>query len=614
MELTSHSWTRTAANSGATDGSWTISRWSASRLGRALVLGALAATAVTSVSGAGTTGAAWTAPAAPGPLTAVVVRASAGHLAQAEATARRLGGTIGRELGLIDAVAAKVPANRLDALRAAPGVAEVSANAVVTVEGDSYDPSADPNGLLALQAIVGTRLGWHKGTGAGVDVALIDSGVTPVAGLSDPGKVINGPDLTAQSQDPATSHLDTYGHGTNIAGIIAGHDSGIVPAVTGSGAAFLGVAPDARIINVKAADGHGVSDVSQVIAGIAWVIQHAHDRGLNIRVLNLSFGTDSTQPYTLDPLAYAAEQAWRRGIVTVVSAGNSGAISGRLTDSAIDPYVIAVGADDTNGTATTADDTIPAFSSRGDGVRNRDLVAPGTHVQSLRVPGSYIDTRYGSTGLIGDRFFRGSGTSQSAALVSGSVAQLVSQHPGYTPDQIKALLVGTATRLPSANPVAQGAGLINMRAVAGSTLSLAAVLQSFPLSFGAGTLEGSRGSSHLVATDPRTGESRTLTGETGALGTPVSTTALAANEANATSGNDGLSDTNRWTGDSSGGSSNSLATNSTASSSWASSSWASSSWASSSWASSSWASSSWASSSWASSSWTDAAWQSSFWG
>jgi len=427
MELTSHSWTRTAANSGATDGSWTISRWSASRLGRALVLGALAATAVTSVSGAGAAGAAWTAPAAPGPLTAVVVRASAGHLAQA-----------------------------------APGVAEVSANAVVTVEGDSYDPSADPNGLLALQAIVGTRLGWHKGTGAGVDVALI------------------------------------------------------------------------------------------------------------------------------------AEQAWRHGIVTVVSAGNSGAASGRLTDPAIDPYVIAVGADDTNGTAATADDTIPAFSSRGDGVRNPDLVAPGTHVQSLRVPGSYIDTKYGSTGLIGDRFFRGSGTSQSAAFVSGSVAQLVSQHPGYTPDQIKALLVGTATRLPSANPVAQGAGLINMRAVAGSTLSLAAVLQSFPRSFGAGTLEGSRGSSHLVATDPRTGESRTLTGETGALGTPVSTTALAANEANATSGNDGLSDTNRWTSDSSGGSSNSLATNSTASSSWASSSWASSSRASS--------------------SWTDAAWQSSFWG
>jgi len=93
MELTSHSWTRTAANSGATDGSWTISRWSASRLGRALVLGALAATAVTSVSGAGAAGAAWTAPAAPGPLTAVVVRASAGHLAQAETTARQSGGS-----------------------------------------------------------------------------------------------------------------------------------------------------------------------------------------------------------------------------------------------------------------------------------------------------------------------------------------------------------------------------------------------------------------------------------------------------------------------------------------------------------------------------------------
>ncbi|HEV7208160.1 MAG TPA: S8 family serine peptidase [Mycobacteriales bacterium] len=633
MELTSHSWLR---NAGGVAGRPATARRAPSRLSRAVVLGALAAAATTSLASAASTGPTSAAPAAAGQLTQVVVRASAGHLQQAEATARRLGATLGRELRLIDAVAASVPANRLAALRAAPGVAEVSADTSVTLEGASYyDPSGDQNSLLALQQIVGTRALWNQWTGAGVDVALIDSGVAPVAGLADPGKIVNGPDLTPEAQNPATAHLDTYGHGTHMAGIIAGHDSGVTPAGNTNPTTFLGVAPDARIVNVKAADVHGVSDVSQVIAGIDWVVQHAHDNGMNIRVLNLSFGTDSSQPYTLDPLAYAAEQAWKHGIVTVVAAGNTGARSGRLTDPAIDPFVIAVGADDTNGTLTTADDSVAAFSSRGDETRGPDLVAPGAHVQSLRVPGSYIDGMYGATGRLGDRYFRGSGTSQAAAFVSGSAAQLVQEHPGYTPDQIKALLVGTASRLPAADPLAQGAGLINMSAASGP-FDVTGKVQSFVASIGAGTLEAARGSRHLVLTDRTTGQSTQLTGETDVHGAPVSTGSLAATEQNGRGWSDGVSAPTRG-GDDSGGSapeSSSWASSSWASahfasgtwtaagwsnanwtsSSWASSSWASSSWAASSWPSSSWASSSWASSSWASSSWADASWQSSSWG
>ena len=105
---------------------------------------------------------------------------------------------------------------------------------------------------------------------------------------------------------------------------------------------YQGVAPGARVVSVKVADSNGRTDVSQVIAAIDWVVQHANDPGFNIRVLSLSFGTDSLQSYTVDPLAYAAEVAWRHGIVVVVSSGN---IPGnRLTDPAIDPFVIAAAA------------------------------------------------------------------------------------------------------------------------------------------------------------------------------------------------------------------------------------------------------------------------------
>src|SRR5207249_6242881 len=135
-------------------------------------------------------------------------------------------------------------------------------------------------------------------------------------------------------------------------------------------------------------------DVSQVIAAIDWVVQHRTDNGMNIRVLNLSFGTDGTQDYRVDPLAYAAEVAWRKGITVVVAAGNSGYGTAQLNNPAYDPYVIAVGADDTKGTQSTSDDIIPDWSSRGDGTRNPDIVAPGKSIVSLRDTGSQIDLNH----------------------------------------------------------------------------------------------------------------------------------------------------------------------------------------------------------------------------
>ena len=193
---------------------------------------------------------------------------------------------------------------------------------------------------------------------------------------------------------------------------------------------------------MKVASSDGATDVSQVIAAIDWVVEHRNTDGLNIRVLNLSFGTDSTQDYRLDPLAYAAEVAWLHGIVVVVSAGNSGLGASQLNDPAYDPYVIAVGADDTKGTRRPEGRHDPVVGDRGNGVRHPDVVAPGKSIVSLRDPGSGSSTSSNrARAWSASRFFTGSGSSQAAAIVSGAVATLLQQRPWMTPDQVKALLI-----------------------------------------------------------------------------------------------------------------------------------------------------------------------------
>ena len=151
-------------------------------------------------------------------------------------------------------------------------------------------------------------------------------------------QVINGPDLSFDSQAPNLTDIDTYGHGTHMAGLIAGRDAAIPPGKEDEADHyFVGAAPGARIVSIKVAASDGATDVSQVIAAIDWIVQHRNSDGLNIRVLNLSFGTDGTQDYQLDPLAYAAEVAWHHGIVVVVAAGNSGFGTPQLNNPAYDP-------------------------------------------------------------------------------------------------------------------------------------------------------------------------------------------------------------------------------------------------------------------------------------
>jgi serine protease AprX len=531
----------------------------------------------------------------PPPTITVIVRASSAFIADADQAVASLGGMVTRRLSTMDAFVADLPSDRVDSLLRTPGVLSVTPDAGVHLLGtvDGVDPNKYPGSWLKVAKNTKLIEMWQKGwTGKGVDVALIDSGVAPVEGLAM--NVINGPDLSFESQASNLTDIDTYGHGTHLAGLIAGRDSSIRPGREDEDVdnAFVGAAPGARIVSVKVAASDGATDVSQVIAAIDWVVEHRNTDGLNIRVLNLSFGTDSTQDYRLDPLAYAAEVAWLHGIVVVVSAGNSGLSTTRLNDPAYDPYVIAVGADDTKGTDDPKDDTIPSWESRGNSVRGPDVVAPGKSIVSLRDPGSFVDAENPTARLGGSRFFKGSGSSQAAAIVSGAVATLLQQRPGLTPDQVKFLLMNTASPLPGADPVAQGDGLINLHnAREARTPAAADAAPSWPRSTGLGSLQQARGS--IVASD----DGVVLSGEQTIFGDAWDPVVWANASWDGTTWSGGSWNGRTWSGDR-----------------WADSGWAGRTWSGRTWSGNAWSGRTWSGRTWSGRTWSGNGWSAGDWG
>ena len=488
------------------------------------------------------------------------------------------------------------------------GVAIVlGSSSVVAGASGSYDPASDGYSMANIDAQTGAAAWWDAGyTGAGVDVAVIDTGVTPVPALSTPGSVVYGPDLSLDSQNPALRNLDGFGHGTFMAGLIAGHDPSLTaPYSKAPAGAYRGIAPDARIVSLKVGAADGSVDVTQVIAAIDWVVQHAHDPGFNIRVINLSYGTNSRQSYTVDPLAYAAEQAWKHGIVVVASAGNSGYQRGHgapgLADPAYDPYVIGVGAVDTNGTATTRDDDVASFSASAcPSCKRPDFVAPGAHLQGLRVPGSYIDDS-NPPGILDGSYMRGSGTSEATAITSGAVALILQRYPGLTPDQVKEFILQSTDKLQGTSPNDQGGGELDLNALLSSTPPVSGDQPAhYADSTGTGSLEQARGTAHVSLGGVA------LRGNIDIFGHPFDATALTAAEAAGTSWSGGT-----WNGSNWG--SNSWSSNSWSGSSWSSNSWSSNSWSSNSWSGSSWSSNSWSSNSWSSNSWSSNSWSSAGW-
>jgi serine protease AprX len=352
-------------------------------------------------------------------------------------------------------------------------------------------------------------------------------------------------------------------------------------------------------VNVKVGDAEGANDVSQVVAAIDWVVAHRNDRNLHIRVLNLSWGTVSGQSLSVDPIAYAAENAWRHGIVVVAAAGNDGESTSELANPAGSPVVVAVGASDPNGTLGPSDDVVPSWAEHGTAQRPVDVVAPGVHVAGLRVPGSLVDVEYPDA-VVGERFVRGSGTSQAAAVVSGVAALLVDKYPNATPDQIKALLRSGADSFGARTPF-RGRGRVS--AAHAVVLPSAA---STPIgSDGSGSIEASRGGMHVAD------EGVELVGERDIFGAPWDATSWAASVADDSAWDGGSWRGALWAG------ADWLTWGRWAGVKWDRPSWAGGSWSEPSgdltWDGSRWTGSRWTGSRWTGSRWTGSRWTGSRW-
>jgi serine protease AprX len=557
-----------------------------------------------------------------GAALSVVVRGATGDVGEVAAAVASVGGEVTAHLDIIDGVAATVPAVALDALEASRIVASVSldagvsfhaaaprsaAPAAVTPAAGAATPAggggaarlapeaaaADLGSLHEITQIIGAQESWKAGyTGAGVDIALIDTGVSPVPGLTS-GNVVNGPDLSFDSQDPDRTHLDGYGHGTHMASLIVGRDRAGAYGTYADPAGFTGVAPDSRLVSVKVGAADGATDVSQVIAAIEWVVEHGRDDGLNIRVLSLSFGTDSLQDASLDPLVFAAEVAWRAGIVVVVSGGNDGSDVEVLANPARSPLLLAVGASDPMGTLDPADDTVPEFATRGEASRHVDVVAPGVHVLGLRTPGSTIDRAHPAA-RVGTRFFRGSGTSQAAAITAGTAALLLQRHPAATPDQVKAMLSQYATPLKAVSTLHRGHGSVQVHRAQVARLDSRALQSALPGS-GLGSLEAARGSAHVAD------DGVELTGEVDIFGTPWDPATWVAGAAAGTNWDGGTWNGTRWTGDGWTGTS------------WAGRTWTGETWTGGTWTGRTWTDASWTGRTWTAEGWVDDTWSGRTW-
>ncbi|GLK99432.1 MULTISPECIES: S8 family serine peptidase [Dactylosporangium] len=534
----------------------------------------------------------------------------------------RVGGTVGRALAVVNGFVAEVPTSQLSVLQYAPGVRSVTEDGSVAMEAASWRADGDANSMFSVVRATGALDVWKKLdssgrniAGTGVGVALIDSGVAPVTGLNDTTRIINGPDLSFESQSPTLRYADTFGHGTHMAGLIAGRDPNTNLLTVSDPTNFTGMAPNATLVSVKVAAADGATDVSQVIAGIDWVVAHRNDPGLNIRVINLSFGTDSNQDEKLDPLSHAVESAWKKGITVVVSGGNDGTTRAKLSNPAVNPYVIAVGAADSKATESRADDVVADFSSRGNATRSVDLTAPGKSIVGLRDPGSYVDVNY-PTGLVpGDtsgRYFRGSGSSQAAAITSGAVALLLQQRPALTPDQVKKLLTSTADFLPLAEKLGSGAGELNIRnAVNAPTPTAAAATQTWAASTGTGTLEASRGTAHVA--DPVSGVE--LTGEKDIMGKAWNGTTWAKAASGGTAWTGGTWNGATWTGTGmkAGLLPGLLTMQSWSGATWSGTNWDGRTWSGRTWSGATWDGRTWSGRTWSGNTWSGRTWSGSYW-
>jgi len=375
--------------------------------------------------------------------------------ARAEADAGKAHGRIIGKLPIIHGLALQITAGQARSLAMNPDVHAVSLNTAVATQSvpNNFHLPMLPGAHVSsdqLQTTYDQTLGvtplWKFGvTGTGVGVAVIDTGVDGAlpdfSGTNGQSRVI----VSAVDNAAATSATDGYGHGTDVAGIIAGNGDNL-PASNPLHGQYIGVAPNANLISLKVSDQSGNTTVLDVIYALQFAVQHQAQ--YNIRVINMSLDSATPQSYKTDPLDAAVEAAWLHGIVVVAAAGNRGTASDAVQYSpANDPYVITVGGSDENGSPIPSNDTIASWSSLGttqDGFHKPDVYAPGAHIVSVLAPGSVFATENCGCTVGNGQYIQTSGTSMAAPAISGLVADLLQIHPGWTPDQVKGVLTSPA--------------------------------------------------------------------------------------------------------------------------------------------------------------------------
>lgn len=276
--------------------------------------------------------------------------------------------------------------------------------------------------------------------GDGITVGVIDTGVAPHSDLTKPNnRIVGFKDLVNERNNP----YDDNGHGTHVAGIIAGNGFS-------SKGKYMGVAPKANILAIKALDENGGGNTSDIIAALSYIVE-TKDK-YNTKIINISLGTPANSSCDKDPLCKAVDMAIKAGLTVVAAAGNSGPSEGTILSPGTNRNVITVGAVDDRGTSDSSDDTIASFSSRGptlEGLMKPDIVAPGVNIRSL----SNIKLNGYSTL---------SGTSMATPLVSGSVALLLDKDKNLKPQEIKEKLMKSCIDLKSTQEM-QGSGMLNLK-------------------------------------------------------------------------------------------------------------------------------------------------------
>ncbi|MDQ1688428.1 MAG: serine protease AprX [Frankiaceae bacterium] len=476
--------------------------------------------------------------------------------------------------GHVDAAVVTGTRSALQHLAGVPGVRGVSPDVALSTASDNH---GNGRSVFAWEGL-GSSAGKPR-AGAGVTVALLDTGVSDSAALDRAsGRLVDGVDTSALAEggEARTTgrFTDGYGHGTFMATLIAGGP------VDGTGKRGLGVAPMARVVVVKVADRQGVTSLSEVLAGLDWVaVQSPKIQLVNIALAHPKPGAH----YGEDPLTVAVEHVQAAGVAVVAAVGNT---PGEVGDPGLDPRVLTVGAADLASKGGKHDVDVADFSGYGSvaGVRKPDLVASGVGLLGI-LPANSTIARANPASKQRDGLWRGSGTSESTAIATGVAAEFLSSHPDATLNQVKPSLRSAA------DPIGQsrrsGQGLLNVADAA---------VASTPSTTGEGSLDAAAFADNAW----RHGDWRDL------LDSAWSDTAQASSWS-ASSWSSQAWQSSSWTA-------SSWSASSWSASSWSGSSWSGSSWSASSWSGSSWSGSSWSGSSWSAGSWSAGSWSAAEWG